>query len=159
MADDSTVITSASQYEQYLHRQEQALHRKLAVPQLDITYGSYWVRFVDLDAAHIEFGRVLTLTEVVQFSESTEKNIDVTTLQAVTDRLASERDLVLSERYDRFHPAGQMGYAHRSHLWPIEERLYSMALGCDYDYRLLNEAGRFLLDFAFKSMRAHVVPR
>lgn len=156
--NDAEVFTTAQQYRDWLDRRAAAEHRGLHEHQADITYGSHWVRFIDLDLGVIQFGKVLTLNE----ASALHPGLGLVRRQAIetgVDRLAIERDMVLSIRHDRLSPEPDLGYAHRSHLWPIEERLYQMAMGVDFDHRNFTEVPRFLLDVAFRGMRAHVVSR
>lgn len=155
--DDVHVFTTADEFRLWLDKKAQAAHRGLHEHQADITYGSHWVRFVDLDAAVIEFGRVLTLAEVAAQVEGDGRDEDRASVQRVTDRMAVERDLIFAERHDRFLPHGNLGYVYRSHIWPVEDRLFQLASEVEFDYRKLGDTGRFLLDVAFRQMRAHVV--
>jgi len=155
--DGINVFTTAQEFRDMLDRQAAAAHRGLHEHQADITYGSHWVRFVDLDLGIIQFGRVLTLTDAASLTPMvwTRK----AAVQASVDTLSVKHDMVLSARSDRLSPDSELGYTHRSHLWPVEGRLFWIAAAVDFDHRRFDEVGRFLLDVAFRQMRAHVIGR
>lgn len=154
MYDDNHVFTTADEFRVWLQKKENAAHRGLHEHQASITYGSHWVRFVDLDAQVIEFGRVLTQTDLDAFAAGGETERE--SIRRVTDDLSRNNEMVLSVRHSRLS-TDDLGYAHRSHLWPIEPRLFDAAVAVDFDYRKFDEVARFLLNLAFASMKAHVM--
>ncbi len=156
--NDAEIFTTADQFRDWLDRVAAAEHRGLHEHQAAITYGSHWVRFVDVDTALIQFGRVLPLAEIAGLTD----HIGLVRREAIeyqVDALAVDKDLLLSVRHDRILPEPDLGYVHRSHLWPIEARLFHIASDCEFDHRNFGDVGRFLLDVAFRGMRAHVVGR
>lgn len=160
MTDDMDVYTSPADFTEALAKQQEAQHRGLHPLQLGVGHGDHWVRFVDLDAHVIEFGRCWTLDEVRDDERASGFGARATDrmVKSVESSLANQ-DLLYGSKFSRLDPSGYVGHMHRSHVWPIEERLFNMAMGVDFDYRKFDEVPRFLLDVAFKSMRAHVVGR
>jgi hypothetical protein len=57
--------------------------------------------------------------------------------------------------HSKFDVEGNLGTQHRANVWPIEQRLYDAAQQVDWDIARLDEAGRLLLEIAWRTARAH----
>lgn len=147
--------------------QRNAEHTKAGLhpAQAALTFGSHWVQFIDIPTRHIIFGRVET-PEQIAFDElcgpggypdpNAEWNEVMATVTEVEVRQSN--GLLYSMAFDRFDPTGSPTEVHKAHVWPIEERLFNMAMDVEFEIANLGEVGRVLLDIAFRSMRAHTLP-
>jgi hypothetical protein len=149
-----------------IHERRKHALEGLAPAQQSLTFGSHWVQFHDLDNRHIIFGRVATreevaLGELLGPDGTIREGSTMTQVVELVETTEAELDdgMMYGWAYDRFEPAGTLGHTHKAHVWPIEERLFDMAAVVGWDIALLNEAGRFLLEVAFRSMRAHYLPK
>lgn len=142
--------------QEYLRAAESKAHEGLHLAQRDISYGDYWVRFVDLDNRVIEFGRVHTLEEIASNLMGTD---DVTHEDAELHLATIETNLERGYMFGEAHsPLGsETGLTHKAHVWPIEERLFNMAAEADWHIDRLPDSGRILLTEAFEAMRGHVI--
>lgn len=127
--------------------------------QVAIGAGDHWVRFVDLDATPplVEFGRVFTDEEVLmselQAGQASDRAIfNLGAVQHARD----EQGLLFGTAWSVWTPPeGVVGNTHKASVWPIEQRLFDLAV--DHSFRLpeFEELERFLLDLAFRQHRAH----
>lgn len=136
----------------------------LAREQQALTFGSYWVQFHDIPNRHIVFGRVPTCEEIaldMLRGPGGEVSPDADWGQVAQACEDAERNMnegfLYGWAHDRFNPAGELGVTHKAHVWPIEKRLFDAATFVQFEIANLNETGRFLLDLAFRQMRAHVL--
>ena len=136
----------------------------LAREQQALTFGSHWVQFHDIPTRHIVFGRVWTAEEVAlgelrgrdgEVREDVQWPEVVTSVDRITE--GQEEGFLYGMAHDRFNPDGELGFTHKAHVWPIEKRLFDAATFVQFEITNLNETGRFLLDLAFRQMRAHVL--
>lgn len=128
--------------------------------QVRITWGQHWVRFVDLDHAIIEFGRVFTRDDLFDMSRAA-GDTEAETLDGINavERQQEVDHLLYGRAHSILSPTGEDGVTHKAHVWPVEPRLFAMAMDVDFDYRNLGDVGRFLLNLAFAQQRAHVLGR
>lgn len=153
-------FATPEQMQEYLADAKAHAAEGLHTVQAQIAWGQHWVRFVDLDRAIIEFGRVFTRDDLFDMSRAAGDTQEETIAGINAVERQQEIDHLL---YGRAHsilsPAGEDGVTHKAHVWPIEPRLFAMAMDVEFDYRNLGDVGRFLLNLAFSQMRAHVVGR
>lgn len=133
--------------------------------QREIKYGDYTVRFVDLGNGIIEFGQVQDMRQVIEAEESCgETRASAEQAWRATVRANENQDLLYMRVHTRLEVRGLLGHTHRSHVWPIEKRLFDFAKAVDFDYRVWGssevgdedetDAARFLLELAFQQHKA-----
>ena len=142
----------------FLAERAASAHIGLHIEQARLTYGDHWVRFVDLDKKVVEFAHIPTLEKQAQYMLNQGYTWDVVRddLHAI-ETASGSAEQVFSSIHSIEDPLGRDDFVHRAHVWPIEERLWSMATIAEWDISRLDEVGRILLDIAFRAMRAHVV--
>lgn len=149
---------SHEQMQDYLAAARKQAHLGLHQSQRDLTFGDYWVRFVDLDAQPkiVEFGYIYSERTTICLAMSYADNYT----QGADDYLAIRDSLDNGYMYGRafslLGPDGEEGTTHKAHVWPIEERLFRMAEEVDWNIDRLDDTGRILLEMAFRGQRAHV---
>lgn len=121
--------------------------------QSRLTYGDYWVRFVDLANKIVEFGHVASLQQVA------DQAIDsgATTEQAADEvdqaELLNVEGFLTGYAYSPYNRNGEWGVTHKSNVWPIEESLFLQAGECNYHLELLPISGKINLEVAFRGYR------
>lgn len=142
----------------YLLRARAQALDSLHSAQRDITYGDHWVRFADIANGIIEFGYVWKPEQI-----GAEELRSGSTISEMNDSLAhveamAEQGLMYGTAYSKAHsPAGEVGYTHKAHVWPIEEQLFDLAREAFWIIEDLDATGRVLLQIAFACNRAHVI--
>ena len=139
---DIRVFDSMEEMHEWMARQTEAANDNLHPVQRDLTWGSYWVRFVDVRARIVEFGRVLTHEEAAE-RWGEEPGLDEN----------MERGYLYSEAHSLM--GSDIGDTHRWNAWPIEERLFEAAKAVDWQIDRLDEAMKLLLEIAFRQRRVH----
>jgi hypothetical protein len=111
--------------------------RTLHPAQVAITYGSHAVRFIeDL----VIFNWVPTLAE---------QDEDDEVLEAI-DRRHRDDNMLWVRGYSTVEPRGELGYSHRSVMWPITARTFASARLVDWDWERMDSVAQFDLANAFR---------
>jgi hypothetical protein len=118
--------------------------RTIAPEQAGITYGSYAVRFID---DLIIFNRVPTL------EEQSDEHPGV--LARIDDR-QREANMLWVWGYSKPFPDGELGYSHRSVLWPITTRTFLAAQMVGWDVDRMDQAALMELSSTFRTMAEFV---
>lgn len=139
----------------YLQEMAKQAHMGLHPAQLALTYGSTWVRFIDIAKRQIEFGRVITTTELVN---QIDNNDQFNSVEKVDAREHINTSLANGYMFG-FAASGfgqEWGITHKAHVWPIEHAVYeeALTLGCRVDE--LSLPAKINLEHAFRSFRSHV---
>lgn len=126
--------------------------------QAALTFGDTWVRFVDIDNRLIEFGRIATENEI-RVSEM-RAGAQAEDAEGVVETARAELDegYMYGIAYSLLNTGGEWGTTHKAHVWPIEDRLFRMAEEVEWKIDHLDDAGRILLELAFRQQRAHALP-
>lgn len=134
----------------WMSQQTEEANTQLAPQQRDLTFGSYWVRFVDVGARIVEFGHVLELDDIPMDDEDGESiETQRAEMTANTERGYLYSDCWSILGYGR-------GDTHRFNAWPIEQRLFDMAKAVDWKIDDLDETGKVLLEIAYRSFVVHL---
>lgn len=127
--------------------------------QRALTWGSHWIRFVDLKRRHVVFGRVYE--ERVALSVEIEAGCTEAEADMALDviRRRQEENWLFGRSFDRFSPGheevvGGGLEVHRFDVWPIEERLYQHALSADGDVEQMDTWAQVLVNIAHVQWRA-----
>lgn len=151
-------FSSHEEMSEWLKERAEAAHAGLAKAQADLTWGDHWVQFHDVNAAHIIWGKVSTREEVALGELLSRSDWDEVVATVARTEASLEQGFMYGRAYDRYGPEGELGTTHKAHVWPIEERLFDAAKAAGWDHRNIeDEAMRFLLDLAYRQMRAHVI--
>lgn len=142
---------------EFMRNRTEAANAMLAVAQRNLTWGSHWVQFYDIANHHLAWGRISTREEIIEREQAAGMTqVETAALIEHTESLL-ERGYMYGIAYDRFNAEGEYGQTHKSQVWPVEARLFDAMRACGWDHRLLtSEDMRFLLDLAYRQMRAHV---
>lgn len=130
--------------------------------QSALTFGDYWVRFVDLDQSPplVEFGYVHGRQQVIDLEVAAGASAaEGEEALEETERGLLHDGLMYGIAYSVLNKDGEHGYTHKAHAWPIEHRLFVMAREVDWDVTRLEVVGRMLLTIAFRGLRAHILPK
>lgn len=122
----------------------------LAPSQAALTWGSNWVRWLNLDARPplVEFGYVLSAQQVADLEPESPQAAEL-----VAARLA--QGYLFGMAFSLLSPEGELDTTPKAYVWPIEGRLFTWAEAAGWNVNDLDEAGRFLLNLAFQSHRLH----
>lgn len=123
--------------------------------QSALTYGSFWCRFVDLDARVTEFGRVAEKHEVVELeltAGATGREAARTALQTAQ---AMENGYLYGIAYSVLEADGEWGHTHKGNVWPIEESLFHAAAEAKWQMDMLPISQKLNLQAAYTALRGH----
>lgn len=139
--------------EAYLAEASRRAYSQIHPRQHALTYGDYWVRFVDLADRHIEFGRIARLQEVRAEAEGDE--------DADADEVVERTQALLDDGYmygiahSRYNPEGEWGHTHKSVVWPIERSVFYEARDCGFAMDRMPEHAKINLQAAYLGFRTH----
>lgn len=128
----------------------------LAVEQKALTYGDHWVRFYDVGARILDFGRVATEAEIstLEMEAGTDPDEIATELARVQAR--QDAGYLYGKAHSILNVEGEWGSTHRANVWPIEERLFTAAQTVDWKIDQLSPDGRLMLEIAYACYRTHL---
>lgn len=152
------VIRFHSQEEMRAHLIQAAAdaHNKMHVVQSAITFGDFWVRFVDVANKVIEYGMVATPEEVYA-AEVEAGATKAEANQAVEQTQAALRNgYMYGIAFSPLNRDGEWGHTHKAHVWPIDESLFHQAAEANFQFDLLPMSGKINLNIAFLQMKNHV---
>lgn len=121
--------------------------------QLALGPGDTWVRFVNLPNREVQWGRILTTTEVFDAATelgSTREQAEAAVDQAYRWLLAG---YALSQINDD-NGADLRGVYFKAHIWPIDPSCYAEAQAVDWHYDSLPTTTKIRLQQAFFAMRS-----
>lgn len=149
----------------FMRRGDEYGNRNLHPKQQAITWGDYWIRFVDMHDRLVVFGYIQTLDEV---REAEEKYMDRT--GTAEERAESEAELQYAlqstkESHERGYMFGwayskidkDLGSTHRFNMWPISKELYEAAREAEWDIDRIHEDYRPQLEEAYTGYREHAI--
>lgn len=144
--------------EEFFDEQEEATamaNELLAPEQLDVTWGSYWIRFYDIEARVIIFGYVQTVeeAEAAELASGGSKE----ELAYTTPRLREMHDNGYMWGWCHSIIASEPGSTHRSRLWPIGGDTYLAAEQMGWDIDRLDREYKTKIEAAYQGIRAHTM--
>lgn len=150
-------FNSHTEMQAYLIRAQADADMALHPAQRAITWGSHWVRFVDLGRRIVEFGRVYQPDEVVDL----EVQYGATAREAASAVDATKRGLEAGYLYGLafsvYNHDGEAGHTHKAHAWPIEESLFNAAAETHWQIDLMPVSAKINLHAAFTAFRTREV--
>jgi hypothetical protein len=121
----------------------EVMSRSIDPNQMQVGYGDHAVRFID---SLIIFLYVPTLAE---------QDEDPSVLDAVDFKQRSE-NMLWTDAYSTQVVDGELGYTHRSVVWPISERCFLAAKGVNWQVEQMPDWGIFEIEMAYNAIRATV---
>lgn len=128
----------------------------LATEQKAITYGDYWVRFYDVGARIIDFGKVMTEAEFVEGEMAFGADPDEIAAELQQVKARHDAGYLYGVAHSILGVDGELGSTHRANVWPIEERLFTAAQTVDWKVDQLSPDGKLLLEIAYACYRTHL---
>jgi hypothetical protein len=128
--------------------------------QQALTFGSTWVRFVDVRNKIIEFGIVTSLAAIDRASEESESMNMEEKREARAEIINGiEVGYLYGWAYSRLEPRGVLGVTHKSYVWPIEEHVLHAARAARWQYDNMSLAARINLEAARRGQLQHMRSR
>ena len=148
---------NAADMQAYLIRAQADAAKSIHPSQAALTWGSHWVRFIDISNRLVEFGRVYDRDEVI----NTEMDAGATRIEA--RRTAQQAGIGLEKGYLYGHaasflfPKGETGYSHKAVVWPIEEATYNAAAEANWQIDLMPVSQKINLQIAFIAFKGRAL--
>lgn len=137
----------------YLIQAQADAMNSLHLLQSALTYGSFWVRFVDLPSRLVEFGRVAEQHEVVDQELEAGATSREAARAALQTRASMENGYLYGVAYSFLNREGEWGYSRKVDVWPIEESLFHAAAEVHWQIDLLPVSQKINLQAAFTAYR------
>jgi hypothetical protein len=140
----------------FMAEQTDRANERLAPEQVAVTYGDCWVRFYDIAARTLIFGRITTLDywdEKIATAKGEDRQEWMDEKVSVAE--SHERGYMYGKAYSVIEPDGEWGSTHRANLWPIPEWLFEQARAAGWRMDDLDEQGKDGLSQVWLAYRAH----
>jgi hypothetical protein len=133
----------------YLIRAQADAAANMHPAQAAISWGDHWVRFIDISNRVVEFGRVFTRDEVRE-SEIEAGATSIEARRAVQEcAIGMEKGYLYGHAASFLYPSGEVGYSHKSVVWPIEEATYNAAAEVNWQIDRMPVSQKINLQIAF----------
>lgn len=120
-------FSSFEEMQRFLEEQEAAGNARMSPIQRKITFGDYWVRFLDVAGRVVIFSYVMPLAEI--WDEEVRLGASEGEANAVVKATEEShaRGYVFGNCFSIVEPTGELGSTHLCNVWPCSEQLYREA--------------------------------
>lgn len=146
-------FNNAAEMQAYLIQAQADADASLHPAQRAITWGDTWVRFIDVAAQVVEFGRVFTQEEVAE-QEVAAGGTNDDVAQAVADAtVRQQQGYLFGVAFSIYNTMGEAGYTHKSNVWPIEGDVFDRAAERNWIARDMPMSAKINVEAAFRAYR------
>lgn len=142
-----------------IQERQRIAHEGLHHAQAALTWGDYWVRFIDVGDQHYEFGWVFTPEQIARTALDRGSTWEETVALVGSTAARLVEGFTHSMARSKYNPDGAEGEVHKGSVWPIEPRMYLAAEAVGFDPAQLDEAMTLLVAVAYQSQRAHFLAK
>lgn len=149
-------FNSFEEMQEFMRKQTEGANERLAEEQKTITWGSHWVRFLDLDGSLLLIcGYVDTLEEYLQKERDAGADEEEVEYAKATLPENHARGYMSGTAYSVIEPEGELGDTHRYNAWPISKELFEKVREAGWQLGQMDDAGVHELAAIHKRWSAH----